>query len=69
MKRRAGQVTEITVFATEITVTEQEIFSIYMDTLARIPGLSMTKHFQLRMDCKVTDKVTDKSPFGHFSSR
>ena len=49
MGRRAGQVTEI-------TVTELEIFPIYMDTPARIPGLSMTKHFQLRMACKVTDK-------------
>ena len=27
-----------------------------MNTLARIPGLSGTKHFQLRMVCKVADK-------------
>ena len=27
-----------------------------MNTPARVPGLSGTKHFQLRMACKVTDK-------------
>ena len=28
----------------------------HMNTPARIPGLSMTKHFQLCMACKVADK-------------
>ena len=28
----------------------------HMNTPARIPGLSATKHFQLRMACKVADK-------------
>ena len=28
----------------------------HMNTPARIPGLSVTKHFQLRMACKVADK-------------
>ena len=41
---RAGPVTEISVAKT------------HMNTLARIPGLSETKHFQLRMACKVADK-------------
>ena len=28
----------------------------HMNTPARIPGLSVTKHFQLRMACKVADE-------------
>ena len=28
----------------------------HLNTPARIPGLSVTKHFQLRMACKVADK-------------
>ena len=43
MRRRAGPVTEISVFSTEISVTELEMFSV--NTPARIPGLSVTKHF------------------------
>ena len=48
MRRRAGPVTEI-------SVTELEIFS-HMNPQARIPELSGTKHFQLRMACKVAEK-------------
>ena len=55
MRRRVGPVSELLVSATEISVTELEIFS-YMNTPARIPGLSVTKPFQLCMACKVADK-------------
>ena len=48
MRRRAGPVTEI-------SVTELELFPIWTHP-ARIPGLSVTKHFQLHMACKVADK-------------
>ena len=51
MRRRAGPVTEIFVFATEISVTELEIFPYEHSS----PDTG-TKHFQLRMACKVADK-------------
>ena len=46
----------------------------HMNTPARIPGLSGTKPFQLRMACKVANKSEQGStgilgPFGYFSSR
>ena len=56
MRRQAGLVTKISVFATEISVTELEIFPIIMNTPPWIPGLPVTKHFQLSMACKVADK-------------
>ena len=55
IRRWAGPVTEISVFATEISVTELKNFP-HMNTPARTPGLSGTKHFQLRMACKVANK-------------
>ena len=57
MRRQAGPVTKISVFATEISITELEFnFFPIMNTPARITGLSVTKYFQLRMACKVADK-------------
>ena len=55
MRRQAGPVTEISVFATETSVIDLENFS-HMNTPARVPGLSGTKHFQLRMASNVADK-------------
>ena len=48
-----------TLFFTKISMCSYEnragIFS-HMNTPSRIPGLLVTKHFQLRMACKVADK-------------
>ena len=54
MRRQAGLVTEISVFATEISASEREISS-HLNTPAQIPGLSVMKHFQLCMACKVAE--------------
>ena len=56
MRRRAGWPVKILVFATEISVTELKKIP-RTNTPARISGLSVTKHFQLRMACKVADKL------------
>ena len=66
MRRRAGPVSEILVFV-------NRNFS-HINTRAQIPGLSMIKHFQLRMACKVADKsergsVVFWGPFSHPRSR
>ena len=54
MGRRAGPVTEISVFATEISVTELEIFEFF--PYEHSSPDTGTKHFRLRMACKVADR-------------
>ena len=56
MRRLADPVTKISVFATGRELGNRAGNFSHMNTLARIPGLSETKHFQLHMACKVADK-------------